>query len=1079
MTTDPVDALLASCLEHKEEDWSEALENCCTRRPELAEELRRRFACMQRVGLIETPRGKLPSRLGKYHIESALGTGSMGKVFAAVDVELGRQVVLKTIRPDQLPYGDARERFRREMLAASQIEHPAICAIFEAGEIEGSQYLAMPFLTRRTLERWIKTDGAAGLGPARKQSETLCDWFATLAEGLQAVHDSGFVHRDVKPANILVPESGHPVLVDFGLVRAIEAEQGSGLTASGSLVGTPAYMAPEQIEEQHRVGPCTDIYSLGLCLRECLLSQPAFTASGREALYHQILESDLTAPHKLRRSVPADLSMVVSTATARDPGARYACAADFAADLRRVQRCEQIQAKSPPLPLRTRRWIQRHPVVSSTLIVSLIALSISLWLMFRAIASGADARAFRLVHNAMEVQQEQPDQALGMLAEALGLSRDPIVLARCQEVMHMLYDSRHIQIPGASQLTSARWSPDGKYFVCSGTGIDTRIYTATGQPVKTIERSSTPRQGHNFAFRGGDVAVGHLDGSVGLYDLTTGQRRRLLIPEKNPGAIHRVYASANHILAIGFRPQSYTARVWTGRDLRETPLQGPPNSASSAAVLLPSGRFLWNNRVYAHTGEIVQELASAQNLAIDSADVLGPTVVLASCRARSPRVLVFKEEDGKLLLQGQLARHGLVGGCVRLLPRKSLTLVLGTMRGRLETFASRGGSNGLTLTDMARSHKGSRVSCLDLDADSALVAVGTEQGYIEVFDSRGNRVHTMRGHDGPVRSVHFSPGSKQTLLSSAWDGTVRIWNLHARPSLQLSNAAGKPARIPGRAEAWIFRGRQQLTRINAGLEVLETSQLAASAHSAWVGNDGAVLISHFSETTFVSEHVNGHTSHLPLSTGARVLFNRCYRLADGRLLLRNQKRQVVTSTSSEKNTLFDPRPPAACQYVAASRDGKLVAAAYWTSPATILVYQLNGQPWRRFQVPGVVHGMEFAADRSYLAIASTDRWARIFDLRKDGVQEPLRVGPHRGGANSVTFAPDCRLLASVSGDGMLRVVEVSSQATVFEVRAHHTSALAVQFFDCTRLITTGRDGMAKRWSLDHGDVLAEVRRLMR
>ena len=234
-------------------------------------ECRIAVAQFEAVGLDPGPierRQKVPSRavpthLGRYRIIQEIGHGGMGTVYLALDGQLDRQVALKVPHFDPAQSPRLRERFYREARAAAAVEHPNLCPIYDVGEIDGLPFLSMAFIQGRSLSSLIKEKGRFSEGEA-------AEIVRKLAIALSTAHKRGVVHRDIKPGNIIVADTGEPILTDFGLARSLNRDE-TRLTQPGVLVGTPTYMAPEQVEADYEaIGPTCDIYSLGVVLYEML-----------------------------------------------------------------------------------------------------------------------------------------------------------------------------------------------------------------------------------------------------------------------------------------------------------------------------------------------------------------------------------------------------------------------------------------------------------------------------------------------------------------------------------------------------------------------------------------------------------------------------------------------------------------------------------------------------------------------------------------------------------------------------------------------------------------------------------------
>ncbi len=306
------------------------------------------------------------ARLGKYQLQEIVGRGTFGIVYRAHDTELDRTVAVKVPRLGVLVTAEDEERFLREARSAAQLQHPNIVTVYDAGKIGATCYLAGEFVRGTTL--------AARLQAGRLSFPQGAGLMARVAEAVQYAHGQGVIHRDLKPSNILLDGTGEPHVFDFGLAKR---EAGDiSLTLDGQVLGTPAYMAPEQARgEAARIDARSDVYSLGVVLYELLTGEMPFRGNVRMVL-KQVLEEEPQPPRRLNDRIPRDLETICLKAMAKEPRLRYPTAGDLAADLRRWLNGESIHARPAGRLERLARWCRRNPRVAilSSLVFGLLAL---------------------------------------------------------------------------------------------------------------------------------------------------------------------------------------------------------------------------------------------------------------------------------------------------------------------------------------------------------------------------------------------------------------------------------------------------------------------------------------------------------------------------------------------------------------------------------------------------------------------------------------------------------------------------------------------------------------------------------
>jgi hypothetical protein len=275
-----------------------------------------------------------------YEIGELLGRGGMGLVFQARQKALKRTVALKLIVSGAHAGAVERARFRTEAEAAARLDHPGIVQIYEVGEQAGCPYLALEYVSGGNLAE--RLDGAP-MAP-RRAAQLLLD----LARAVQHAHEQGIVHRDLKPANVLLTETGAAKIGDFGLAKLLDVEEGH--TQTGTVLGSPSYMAPEQAEGKVRaIGPATDVYALGAILYEMLTGRPPFLGASFLETIDQVRTHEPAPPQTLQPKVPADLATISLKCLEKDPQERYPSAAALAHDLDLFLRGEAVAVRKSSL----------------------------------------------------------------------------------------------------------------------------------------------------------------------------------------------------------------------------------------------------------------------------------------------------------------------------------------------------------------------------------------------------------------------------------------------------------------------------------------------------------------------------------------------------------------------------------------------------------------------------------------------------------------------------------------------------------------------------------------------------------
>ncbi len=1016
--------------------------------------------------------------IGRYQILKELGRGGFGVVFLADDPSLERHVALKVPRPEALLSASLQRRFRREALAAARLTHPNIVALYEVGKAGPIQYLASAYCEGPTLAEWRRNHVVADRDAARV--------LYALADAVEYAHRNGVLHRDLKPGNVLLdlntqlaldaidhPSLANytPKLTDFGL--ALLDEAGSGETKTIAVVGTPAYMAPEQASGQiDKIGPTTDVYGLGTILYELLTGQPPHRGRSDRDTMRSVSLDEPTAPRRLRPAVSRDLEAICLKCLERDPARRYASAGKLREDLGRLLRDEPIRARRQNSIQRLAKWARRRPAAAALVCVSIAAVLALI---------GLQSRNTQQLRIEIAATQRQREAAVRERDRATQRERD---------TQDLLYATR-LQTAGAAWRRHDCRTLDMLLDEAqpASTALDRRgfewhyLWRLGHQQRQTFAGHDGEVYCHALSADARHLATGDVLGRIVVWDVADGSSRTVApgISDPSPSQrdVHRtcinglVFLPDGRLVSAGC---DGIVKAWSWEQATPPQVLVERGERANCIYLAPDGRHL---------------AAGWEDGLVQLIDVAGVEPVIETRVAETGLETIAISPDGTRMA---------VGGdepLVHLLDAKSGARLMPALRleHMVYSVAFSPDSQQLAVAPKEESplifnaQSGEQLVRVDKDltrcfalafSPDGKTLVGGSTGTIVTWDAQtGTRRGAHHGHTMRIATLSFMPEGK-SLISASFDGEVRLWD--KTPPQDFEPLQG----MFEAAECVAFCSRQNFVVCSDGenhclrfdLETgrqlgTPTPPSGAPVTSLILSPSGRYLVVH--RTRPPAELYDLHSREAQQQLAAIDIPKQFRFSTDERLL--------ATTSNDVSHRLRVLELPSGKLKTPTSKNYALAELGWQNTVAPDISFAIDGQEvavangigfgrWNlisggRSKFVAGQYALFGLAAKSELALVVGPGGLQVFDLRKF---EPARTLQRIATAEftCACWSPDDRRVATGHDDGSIHLWDVATGMELVQLKGHSMAVRQLAFSsDGTRLysfaprILDGRDAKSE------------------